>query len=231
MPNPLLGMENEMPPMGGEMPMDDSMMGEDPMMARLVNDAFASNEFNDMGEGVEMASEEEQQMLQAIVDGIEEAIHGPQADQIVELFQSYEQAYEGIAAAAHALCLSAFMQGHEQGVEVPTEVFLAENGAVQVTVELLWEVAEAINMVDPDDEEQAAAAYFDTLRRLGETILELDDPTAVASAQEYLFEMELGFDVNAEDYMDIPMEDEMMMGGGMEPGVEYDFAPDSMRGI
>ena len=213
MVNPLLDMNPDMP-------MEDDMGG-------FVEEAFASNEFDDMGFGVEMASEEEQALLQSVMDGIVEVIHGNQSDKVAELIIGSGEPYEGISMAAHAIILAAHMEAHRQGVDIPSDVFLGENGAAQETVELLWEVATSIGVVSPDDEEQLSAAYLNTIRLIGEAMLELDDPSAVASAQEFLLELELGHEVNSADYM----VDEMSMmdgqiaaqgqipqqGGGMPP--------------
>ena len=201
--------QNEIPPEGA-MPEDD-----------LINSAFESNEFTDAGIGVEMASEEEQMMLESVMDAIEEVIHGKQSQRIVSMIENSNEPYEGIGMATHAIVLAAYMDAKKQGIDIPSDVFLGENGAVQETTEMIWEVANAMNVVDVDDEEQLAASYFNAMRLLGETILEMDDPTAVASAQEFLLELELGHEVNSEDYLtdDMSMPDGQSQMGpqGMPP--------------
>lgn len=208
-------MNNQQPtPEEEVMAEDPSMMGEEDDMGETMSDdmdaliggAFESNEFNDVGIGVEMASEEEHQLLGSIMDGIEDVIHGSQAERVVQLMRSTDSPFEGIGMAAHAISLSAYMEASKQGAPVTPDIFLAENGVVQETVELLWEVADAINIVDIDDDEQLTASYLNTVRLLGESMLEMDNPQPVASAQEFLIELELGYEVNGEDYL---MEEEM----------------------
>jgi hypothetical protein len=201
--------QNDMPPQGNMgMPTEEAMPEDD-----LINSAFESNEFTNVGVGVEMASEEEQMMLETVMDAIEEVIHGAQSQRIVSMIENANEPYEGIGMATHAIVLAAYMDAHKKGINIPSDVFLGENGAVQETTEMIWEIADAMNAVDINDEEQLAASYFNAMRLLGETMLEMDDPTAVASAQEFVLELELGHEVNSEDYL--PSEDEAMMGDPM----------------
>lgn len=228
---------NEMPPQGDMgMPPEGGMPEDD-----LINSAFESNEFTNVGIGIEMASEEEQMMLESVMDAIEEVVHGKQSERVVSMLENATEPYEGIGMATHAIVLAAYLDAKKQGVDIPSDVFLGENGAVQETVEMIWEIADAINMVDVDDDEQLSASYFNAMRLLGETMLEMDDPTAVASAQEFVLELELGHEVNSEDYLTDEMSvnggqsemgpQEMPQQGGMPPqggpGMEYDFVPNN----
>jgi len=163
-----------------------------------VNEAVESSAFEEMGMGVEMASEEEHQTLKQILDSIELAIHGNGSDRIVNLIDSADEPFEGIAMAAHALTLASYMQANKEGIPVDEGMYLAENGAVEQTVEMLWEVADAMGKVDADDDAQLSAAYLNTMQRIGETLLEEDDTRAVKSAQELLIEMETGEEVSGE---------------------------------
>lgn len=164
--------------------------GDDVMAA--VEGAMASEEFSELGIGTELASEEEQMKLGAIVDSVQQAIHGNSSDRIVQLLEQHKEPYQGLGAAGHVLTIAAYMQANKQGMEPGTDVFLAENGVVQTTMELLWEVAVSMGKVDNNDDEQFAAALLDVQRRIGETILEEDNPQAIRSAQEMLLEMETG---------------------------------------
>lgn len=186
---------------GAQAPMDEEMAG-------FVDDAFASNEFSADQFGVEMASPEEQALHDSLMEGIIDVVHGSQSDKVAELIVNAGEPYEGIGLAGQAILMAAHMEAHRQGVEVPMDVYMGENGVVQETAELLWEVGTAIGVIAEDDEEQFAAGYLNMVRLLGEAILELDDPTAVASAQEFLLELELGHEVNSKDYM--PQDESMM---------------------
>ena len=221
--NPLLQMNNQEPQMDQEDPeMDDTYEDED---EALIGQAFESDEFNDVGIGVEIASEEEHMILEAIMDGIEDVMHGAQSDKLVKLMRSAKEPFEGIGMAAHALALSAYMQANKQGIEPEPDIFLAENGVLQETTELLWEMADAINIVNIDDEEQLNATYLNAVRLMGESILEMDNPMPVQSAQEFLLELELGHEVNSEDYM---QEEQMMQDGQMPPEQGMAGGPEMM---
>lgn len=165
--------------------------GEDDVMA-AVDGAMESDEFNELGIGTELASEEEQQKMESIVDSIQSAIHGTGSDRIVELLEKNKEPYQGLGVAGHVLSLAAYMQANKQGLEPDADLFLAENGVVQTTMELLWEVAVSMGKVKNDDDQQFAAALIDAERRIGETILEEGDPEAIASAQKMMLEMETG---------------------------------------
>ena len=206
----LLGPEMGMPAEG--MSDVDMAVEEAAMMGGMGVDGF----------GVEMASEEEHQKLADIMDFIEGAIHGKTTHTLVEIMQSHPEAYEGIALASTAVITASFMQASRAGVEPDMDIYLAENGVVQETVELLWELAEAADVVDIDDDDMLTAAYMDTLKMLGETLLEGENPVVVASAQELLMELETDQPVEAEQYMnEMPVDDPMMaeagMAGGMAP--------------
>lgn len=182
-----------------------------------VDEAAMMGGMEEMGFGTEMASEEEHIMLGQIMDFIEGAIHGEATQQLVQIIREHPEAYEGIAQASNAVIVASYMKGNEAGVEQNPDIYLAENGVAQETVELMWELATAIDVVDEDDEDMLTAAYLDTLKLLGETLLEGENPEILASAQELLMEMELDQPVEAEQYMDeMPYDD--MMGADMMQG-------------
>jgi hypothetical protein len=170
------------------------------------------------GFGTEMASEEEHMMLEQIMDFIEGAIHGKATQNLVAIMQEHPAPFEGIAQASHAVIVASYMKGNEAGLEQNADIYLAENGVVQETVELMWELATAANVVDENDDEMLSAAYFDTIRLVGETLLEGENPEAIASAQELLMELELDQPVDSEEYMnEMPVDDPMMAQAGMGP--------------
>lgn len=156
-----------------------------------VNQAMESDDMTNMF-GMEMASEEEHGMLKSILDSVEMAIHGQNAGKVEEILKNAPSAYEGVASAAHVLTVASYMQANKQGLEPSPDLYFAENGVIQTTTEMVWEVAEAMGLEGVNDEAQFEAALFDTYRRIGETVMEEENPAVVQSAQELLIEMETG---------------------------------------
>lgn len=188
------------PAMGQNMMAQETSAMSDVDMA--VEDAMMSGGMEDVGFGVEMATEEEHQLLEEIMDNVEDLIHGSNADQIAQLLNSSPQAYQGIAMASHIIAVAAYIKANKDGLEPSPDIFLAENGVIQETVELVFEVAEAMGKVTMESDEELSAAYMDTLRLVGETLLEGENPEVVASAQELLVELELDTPISPEDYSD-----------------------------
>lgn len=185
--------------MAPEEAMSDSTAGmSDVDMA--VNDAVMGGGMDNMGFGVEMASEEEQEKLEIIMDGIEKEMHGKMSDQIVGMIENSPDVANGISTAAHTIIVGSFMAANKQGIEPGADVYLGENGVIQETVELVYEFAEAMNRVTGNPDEVLSAAYLDTLRKVGETLLNVEDPEIRESAQELLAELELGMPVEPSDY-------------------------------
>lgn len=172
-----------------------------------MQDALASGDMDEIGFGVVMASEEEQQTLEAIMDDIEDKIHGAGTQDIVGILKNNTDKFHGIAQASHLISMTAFMKANADGLEPSIDVLLAENGVVQQTVEMVFEVAEAIGAVTMEDDEELTMAYMDTMRLVGENLLEMEDPEIVASAQEFMAELELDMPIDQADYSDLPPED------------------------
>ena len=179
-----------------------------------VNEAMMGGGMESMGFGVEMASEEEHQKLQMIMDDIESKMHGNLSQEIVSLLENSQTVESGISQAAHSLILGSFNAAGREGIEPSADIYLGENGVIQETVELVYEMADAMGKVTEQPDEVLSAAYFDTLRRVGETMLGAEDPEIRESAQEMLAELELGMPVGPSDYAE---EGEMPMEGQPTP--------------
>lgn len=180
-----------------------------------VEDAMMGGAMQDVGMGVEMASEEEHQILQTIMDEIEKNLHGDLSQDIINILKTEQSVQNSIAMASHSLIMGSFSAASRGGLEDAADIYIAENGVIQETVELVFEMAEAMGKVSADDDETLAAAYMNTLRKVGETLLGSDDPEIRESAQELLVEMETGVPVGPSDYME---GDEMaMMGQPTDP--------------
>lgn len=164
---------------------------------QAVGMAAESGEMAEMGFGTVAASEEEHQMLKDVLDSIEMTLHGKGSAKIESIIEKAETAYEGVAAAAHVLVLGSYAQAGKQGLEVSDDVYFAENGVIQTTTELVWEVANAMGKVPAEDDGQFEAALFDTFRRIGETVVESDNPELAQSAQEFMLELETGQSIDS----------------------------------
>lgn len=207
-----------------QMPQDAQMVQEEPMaqgsemgmgagmsdVDMAVEDAMMSGEMENMGFGAQMASEEEQARLDAIMDEIEVRVHGELSQNMVEMLESYPEPFQGISHASHSLILGSFAKAGKDGLDPTADLYFAENGVIQQTVEMVFEVAEAMGKVTENDDEVLSAAYMDTLRRVGETMLDSENPEIREGAQEFMLEMELGVPVEPEMYAE---PEELAMAG------------------
>lgn len=204
--------QEPMPPEEAGMAPQEAMSDVD----MAVEGAMAGGEMEDMGFGAEMASPEEEALLQRIMDEIEKAMHGNASQNVTEVIKSIPEKSEAIAKASENLIMGSFSGAARKGLAPTADVYLAENGVVQETVEMVFEMAEAMGEVDVNDDETLSASYLLTLKLVGEVMLGAQDPEIRESAQEYLAELELGMPVSPSDYAE---EGEIPMGAqgmGME---------------
>lgn len=204
--------QEPLPPEAGGMVPQGGMSDVD----MAVEGALAGGEMEDMGFGAEMASPEEEALLQKIMDEIEKAMHGDASQNVSQVLKTIPEKAEAIARTAENLIMGSFSGAARNGLAPNADVYLAENGVVQETVELVFEMAEAMGQVNMNDDETLSAAYFLTLKGIGEIMLGAQDPEIRESAQEYLAELELGVPVNPSDYAEegeVPMS---AQGMGME---------------
>lgn len=143
--------------------------------------------------GSEMASPEEEQKLNSVMDAIESAIHGDFRDTVIETIDATPELWQSVSQVATIIVSQAAQQMDEQQIEDDGGIFFGENGAVQQTVELLWEVAEAMDHPMSQDEDQLNAAFMNTLKNLGDMMFEDED--SAREAQAFLMEQETGEDV------------------------------------
>ena len=196
----------QMPPESPEAPMPNEMPPEEGMPSggsdvdMAVEDAMASGAVDDMGFGTQMASDEEQQRLDAIMEDMTSKIHGELSENVENLITAAPEPFQGISQAAHTLILGSYKNAAKAGLEPNADLYFAENGVIQQSVELVFEFAEAMDQVTAQDDEVLTAAYMDTLRRVGETMLNSENPELREGAQELMMELELGVPVEPEDY-------------------------------
>lgn len=204
-----------------------AMEGEMSDVDMAVEEAMASGGMDETGFGTVMASEEEQAALDQILDEIDGRIHGPASENVTGAIESMPEAYMGISQAAYPLVMGSYQLAAKQGLNPTMDMYVAENGVVQQTVEMVFEVAEAMGKVSVDDDEVLSAAYMDTLRQIGETLLGSDNPEIREGAQELMVELELGTEIGPEDYAEPsempqegqPMPQDPQMAQGAPQGV------------
>lgn len=176
---------------------------------------------NEVGVGTEPASAEEEQALSVVLDGIEAMIHGPAREGIIETLNAGQELWLSIATLSQSILEGAYTKMAEQGVELEPEIWLGENGAVQTTVEMVYEIALASGAPNASDSNQLDMAYLKTVQMIGEDLFE-DDDVAAAEAQQAMIDMEFGdgaSDIAAEAF------NEMEFGGSPEDAM---FAEDMM---
>lgn len=205
------------------------MAGADEMsdVDMAVEEAMASGGMDETGFGTVMASEEEQAALNQILDEIDTRLHGAASENITGIIESSPEPFQGISQAAHSLVMGSYQLAAKEGLEPTMDMYVAENGVVQQTVEMVFEVAEAMGKVSVDDDEVLSAAYMDTLRQIGETLLGSDNPEIREGAQELMVELELGTEIGPEDYAEPsempqegqPMPQDPQMAQGAPQGV------------
>lgn len=200
MPQDAQMVQEEPMPQGGDMGMGAGAEAGMSDVDMAVEQAMASGALEDVGVGVEMASEEEQAQLDNIMDAIETKLHGELTQDVVGILEAMPEPFQGISQASYSLVMGSFDAASRNGLEPLADLYLAENGVVQQTVEMVFEFAEAMGKVTVDDDEVLSAAYMDTLRQIGENMLESENPMIRESAQELMVELELDTPIGPEDY-------------------------------
>lgn len=172
------------------------------LMAQSQFSNLAPEDGNNLGQGTIPATPEEQQIVDVVNDGIEQQIHGKFRDDLVELLTSTPELWNNVATASTMLLEGAYGKTAEQVVEVPPDAWFGENGIIQTTVEMVFEVANAIGMPGAEDDDQLNAAYMKVMTTIGEELYEEDD-VAVAEAQQLMIDAEFGdgaSDILEEDF-------------------------------
>lgn len=193
------------------------------LMQQSQYDSLAPEDGNAIGFGTVEATPEEQMVVDKVTDGIEQQIHGKYRDDLVQLLSSTPELWMNVASASHMLLEGAYGKLAEQQVNVPPDAWFGENGIIQSTVEMVFEVANAVALPGSEDDDQLNTAYMKTLTLIGEELYEEDD-VAVAEAQQLLLDAELGdgaSDMLLEDFEESEMTEQLLD----ETGVEGDIIP------
>lgn len=182
---------------------------------------------NDLGVGTIEASEEENQKLDVVLTGIESQIHGKHRDKLVTMLRSQPELWRSVSDASVVILEAAEQKLAEQGIDLEPDYFFGENGIIQSTVEMVYELAVAAGAPKANDSNQLDMAYMHVMSQIGEELYETDD-AAVAEAQQAILELELG-----EGATGLAEEGLGLMGGdlgipeeGMEiPAYEMEMGP------
>ena len=166
-------------------PLDEAISNE------VANQQANSPQNNPIGAGTIPASEEENQKLEVVLDGIEKQIHGPFRDDIIELLSSQPELWLSVATASQSILEGANQKLAEQDADIEPDMFFGENGIIQSTVEMVFELGVAAGVPNADDSNQLDAAFMKVMQEIGSELHETDDTSAV-EAQELALEMEFG---------------------------------------
>jgi len=175
------------PPASGE------MRGGIAPMPDMPSPLNAEEEELELVGGQELAGEEEQQLLDSVMDTIEALVNGQLKAKVDDTLNASPDLWQSVSQLSNGIVQRMAFQLDEQGIENDGGIFFGENGVIQQTVEMLWDEAAKIDHPSVEDEEQFNAAYFATIKLVGES-LEQDEDSA-REAQDYILEVELGEDV------------------------------------
>jgi len=166
-------------------PLDEAISNE------VANQQASNPENNPIGFGTIPATEEENQQLEVVLDAVEKQIHGPFRDDIIDLLSSQSELWISVATASQSLIEGVNQKLTEQGAEVEPDMFFGENGIIQSTVEMVFELGVAAGVPNSGDSNQLDAAFMKVMQEIGDELHETDDTSAV-EAQELALEMEFG---------------------------------------
>ena len=139
-------------------------------------------------------------------------LHGKASNKIENLLKSAETPFEGVSSASQALIIQSYKQAGKQGIEVDADLYFSENGIIQTTTEMVWEFADAMGLVSEEDDGQFEASLFDTFRKIGQTMLDMQDPTLAKGVEEMMIEMETGEPFDADE---VPVDSDQIPEEGM----------------
>ena len=141
--------------------------------------------------GSEEASPEEHEYLNRVMSEVVKIVHKQSRVQVMKTMKSAEGEglYEAVGNLSFKILEKLHRSARAEGKEIPQSVFFGENGAIQQTVEVLFEMAEAGGVKGADQQEQADAAYFQVMKLAGE--MQEGDEESVTEAQGLLADMEM----------------------------------------
>lgn len=143
--------------------------------------------------GETQATEEQQKVLDDVMDTMEEIVHGQYRDHIVNTLDSHPDLWKTSSHIATSLITRVAHKLDEQQKEYDPSIFFGQNGAIQQTVEMLWEMSSAMGHPAAEDDTQMETAYLATLQQIGDMMV--DDEESAKEAQAFILQQEMGEDV------------------------------------
>lgn len=199
---------------------EEPSLDRDPLSAAIGENVQRSRgvspEENPIGMGTEPATDEENARIEPVLTAIERQIHGPFRDDIMELLDSTPELWLNVASASESLLEGVHQKLAEQQEDFGPEYWFGENGIIQTTVEMVYELAVAGDTVNSSDSNQLDAAYMKVVQQIGDELF-TDDDAAAAEAQQLMVDLEFG-----EGASDLAAEG-FELGGNVD-----DFLPDEM---
>lgn len=119
-------------------------------------------------EDQEYASEDEQALLEKFMEKVVQYLHGKRSDQLIQMMSEAPELHMGIAEVAFNTALVIYQKAVEAGEEIHMDMLVAENGIVQQTVELVYELAEAAGLDDTEGEDEIDKAFIIVMQRVGD---------------------------------------------------------------
>jgi hypothetical protein len=155
---------------------DDLAIPDDPMIQPLV--------------ATDAASPLEERQLAKVVEGSGGWLFGDGFSKAIQVLKGQTSApeganrelYEPVSRVVFEV-LKAQKQSLEQsGEKAESSVFFSEDGAVPLVTEMVWDLAQQLDLPGSDDRDQYAASVINVMKMAGEHVLEAGDEEAIAEA-------------------------------------------------
>jgi hypothetical protein len=155
---------------------DDLAIPDDPMIQPLV--------------ATDAASPLEERQLLKVVEGSGGWLFGDGFAKAIQVLKGQTSApeganrelYEPVSRVVFEV-LKAQKQALEQdGTKASPSVFFSEDGAVPLVTEMVWDLAQQLDLPGSDDRDQYAASVINVMKMAGEHVLEAGDEEAIAEA-------------------------------------------------
>lgn len=137
----------------------------------------------------ERASEAEQMILDQVMTTVEGFIHGDGRSNIVQMLETDAELHQKVATAAVGLISQAHDQAAASGTPIPPDVLFGQNGVIQNTTELVFEVAEAIGVPGSQNDENLNMAFVSVMMMIGEHEFQKGGQSTEEAA-EFLIDLE-----------------------------------------
>lgn len=137
---------------------------------------------------------EETRAFNAMYTEVLEFIHGPKSESVLGTISNAPELYQGIGNTAFQILLAVKQNMEKDGKPVEPAALWGEGGAIQSTVDELFQLARAARLPEADNPDMFSAAMFETYRLAGEYIQNANEDDAINEAQELLVDVETSTD-------------------------------------